>query len=238
MSIFSKASYGMLCGLLLSAALSSPLKAEESSVTAIDIALHPSAILRDRALHANAELLKDYPQGFALDASHNPHITLVQRYVKTSDLPEVYAAASQVLQKEKPKQWKLEAFKYYYGKIGDNTGLAGIVVRPTTDLARLQNELIGAVAPYSIPSGDAGAFVTTAKEPGVDQFTRDFVGSFVERASGEKFNPHLTTGIGTIANLDKLLAQPFKPFSFSPAGVRVYQLGNYGTARTMLKKLD
>jgi 2'-5' RNA ligase superfamily len=226
-----------LLGLAISFFSAGPLQAKESEITAIDIALKPDAVMYQHAQLANAELLKDYPQGFSLDASHNPHITLLQRYVKTADLKSVYDAASQVVRKEKPTDWKLEAFKYYYGKSG-KTGLAGIVVKPTPDLVRLQKELIEAVAPYAIPSGDASAFVTTAEDPDIGKFTMEFVSAYVERASGEKFNPHVTTGIGTVATLDKLLAQPFNPFSFSPAGVCVYHLGNHGTARALLKNLE
>ena len=212
-------------------------RAADSTVTAIDIVLKPDTTMCQHALEANAQLLKDYPKGFALDASHNPHITILQRYVKTADLESVYDAANRVVQKEKPTRWKLNAFKYYYGKIG-NTGLAGIVVKPTPDLLRLQEELIEAVAPFTVPTGTAAAFVTTPEEPDINKFTRDFVASYVTVAAGRKFNPHVTTGVGSIEYLDKLLAEPFPAFSFKPAGVSVYQLGDNGTARRELKTLD
>jgi hypothetical protein len=38
--------------------------------------------------------------------------------------------------------------------------------------------------------------------------------------------------------LDKLLAEPFVPFTFSPAGAAVYQLGQFGTAAKKLKEFD
>jgi hypothetical protein len=34
-----------------------------------------------------------------------------------------------------------------------------------------------------------------------------------------------------------MLAEPFEPFTFSPAGASVYQLGTFGTARKELKAL-
>jgi hypothetical protein len=37
--------------------------------------------------------------------------------------------------------------------------------------------------------------------------------------------------------LDKLLAEPFEPFTFSPAGA-VYQLDQFGTAAKKLKEFD
>ena len=40
---------------------------------------------------------------------------------------------------------------------------------------------------------------------------------------------------GSDDDLNKMLDEPFKIFTFSPAAVSVYQLGNYGTARKQLK---
>lgn len=218
-------------------AISQPANAEENLVAAIDLAIKPDAVMCEKARLVNAELRKDYPQGFALDSTHNPHITLLQRYVKTADLQKVYDIAGDIVHRENPLRWKLEASKYYYSP-GGTTSLAFIAVKPTADLARLQKELIEAVAPYSVPSGDKSAFVITKEEPDIEQFTMNFVSAYLERASGEKFNPHVTVGVSTSEYLDKLLAQPFEKFSFSPAGVCIYQLGNHGTARKLLKDLE
>ena len=38
--------------------------------------------------------------------------------------------------------------------------------------------------------------------------------------------------------LDKLLAEPFEPFTFSPAVAAIYQLGQFGTAVKKLKEFD
>jgi hypothetical protein len=52
--------------------------AEENAVTAVDIALEPDATMMRRAQAANARLLKAFPEGFALDETHHPHITRLQ----------------------------------------------------------------------------------------------------------------------------------------------------------------
>ena len=41
--------------------------------------------------------LKVSPKGFALDATHHAHVTLLQQFVRTADLDKVYAAANKVL---------------------------------------------------------------------------------------------------------------------------------------------
>src|SRR6266567_1485015 len=51
---------------------------EQSPVTAIDILLEPDATMLRHAEAVNASQLKIFPQGFALDAAHRPHITTIQ----------------------------------------------------------------------------------------------------------------------------------------------------------------
>ena len=212
-------------------------RAQENPVTAIDIALEPDATMIQHAEAANARLLKVFPKGFSLDATHRPHISMLQRYVRTADLDKVYAAAGKVLADEKVTSWKLKAFKYYYLPWKD-IGLWGIVVEPTDDLLRLQQELIDAVAPFTEKTGTAAAFVTTPEDPEINQPTIDYVAAFVPEATGKKFNPHVTIGVAPQDYLKGMLAEPFDVFTFSPASASVYQLGNFGTARKELKALN
>ena len=54
--------------------------------------------------------------------------------------------------------------------------------------------------------------------------------------SGENYNPHISTCAAPIEYHDKMLAEPFESFTFSPAGATVYQLGPFGTAAKELPK--
>jgi len=209
----------------------------QSPVTAIDILLEPDATMLQHSADNNARLLAVFPKGFALDATHRPHITMIQRFVRTADLDKVYAAAGQVLARANVPAMKLEAFKYYYIPSGP-IGLAGIVAKPTPELLKLQADLIAAVAPFTVETGDSSAFVTTADDPIIDPALIAYVAAFVPKGSGEHFNPHVTTGVAPREYLDQMLAEPFKPFTFSPAGAAVYQLGQFGTAAKKLKEWD
>jgi hypothetical protein len=104
-------------------------------VTAIDTLIDPDATMMQHAQAANERLRKSFPEGIALDATHQPHITCLQRYVKTSDLDKVYEPIGKVLAEENPGAWKLKANKFYYIPWQD-LGLAGIVIEPTDDLIR------------------------------------------------------------------------------------------------------
>jgi hypothetical protein len=210
---------------------------EDSPVTAIDILLEPDATMLKQSDANNARLLKVFPKGFALDATHRPHITMIQRFVRTADLDKVYAAAGKVLAGANVNSMKLEAFKYYYIP-SKSIGLAGIVAKPTPELLKLQQDLIAAVAPFTVTTGPSAAFVTTPDDPVIDPALIDYVAAFVPKSSGDNFNPHVTTGVASREYLDKMLAEPFEPFTFSPAGAAVYQLGQFGTASKKLKEWD
>jgi hypothetical protein len=123
--------------------------AEQDPVTAIDILLEPDETMIEKATADNQRLLKAFPEGFALDETHTPHISVLQRYVKTADLDKVYEAVGSVLAGEKPASWELKAYKYFY-VVWDDLGLAGISIEPTDDLIRYQHKLIDTVAPFTV----------------------------------------------------------------------------------------
>jgi hypothetical protein len=228
----------MVCAMALQAGTARAQQAPaagQNQVTAIDILLEPDATMLKHCEANNARLLTVYPQGFALDATHRPHITIIQRFVRTADLEKVYAAAGKVFAGANLKDMKLEAFKYYYLPAKD-IGVAGIVIRPTPELIKLQEDLIAAVAPFTMESGPIGAFTAGHGDPAIDVAMIQYVSAFVPKASGEHFNPHVSTGVASQAYLDKMLAEPFEPFTFSPAGAAVYQLGPFGTAAKKLKE--
>ncbi|HTS17373.1 MAG TPA: hypothetical protein VMP11_07365, partial [Verrucomicrobiae bacterium] len=206
-----------------------------SGVTAIDVLLEPDATMLRHAEANNARLLAVFPKGFALDAAHRPHITMVQRFVRTADLDQVYAAEEKVLDGANVNAMKLEAFKYYYAPAGA-VGVAGICARPTPEILKLQADIIAAVAPFTVETGTIAAFTAPQDDPSTDAALIQYVSTFVPKMSGENFNPHVSTGVAPRAYLDQMLAEPFEPFTFSPAGAAVYQLGPFGTAAKMLKE--
>lgn len=226
----------MLLGQNMYAQAAAPA-AKQSAVTAIDILLEPDATMLQHAEANNMRLLKVFPKGFALDAAHRPHITLIQTFVRTADLDKVYAATQKVLASANVNAMKLEAFKYYYVPSGA-IGLAGIVAKPTPELLKLQKDLITAVAPFTVNTATMAAFTAGHNDAAIDAQMIAYVSSFVPMQTGEHFSPHVTTGVALKEYLDKMLSEPFKPFTFSPAGAAVYQLGPFGTAAKKLKEWE
>jgi phosphoserine phosphatase len=207
-------------------------------VTAIDILLEPDATMLEHCKADNARLLGAYPQGFALDATHTPHITMLQCFVRTADLDALYAAEGKVLAAANVTAMKLDAFKRYYIPTGGGLGVAGICAKPTPEILKLQADIIAAASPFNLRDGPIGAFTAGHDNPVMDKAIIGYVSKFEQIGAGEHFNPHVSTGTATTAYLDQMNAEPFEPFTFAPAGAEVYQLGPFGTAAKRLKQFD
>jgi phosphoglycolate phosphatase-like HAD superfamily hydrolase len=211
--------------------------AAQSEITAIDILLLPDGTMLEHAAANNARLLGVFPKGFALDAAHHPHITMLQCFVRTTDLDRVYAAEEKVFVAANVNAMKLEAFKLYYIPAGE-LGVAGIVAKPTPQLSKLQADIIAAAKPFMVQTGPIGAFTAPHEDPAIDAAIIQYVSTFEQNAAGEHFNPYVSTGNAPKAYLDQMIAEPFESFTFSPAGAAVYQLGPFGTAAKKLKEWE
>jgi hypothetical protein len=209
--------------------------AAENKVIAINVALEPDAATADFAKTVNAEMLKSYPQGFALDGTHVPHITILQRYVRTASLNAVFTAVDQALATAFVSSWRLKTSNYNFNPWGDGF-LGSIVLEQNGELLLLQQNLIEAIAPYSEPNGFSESFYYTQNEPEISQVTIDYVTTFVPERVGKNYLPHLTIGFASAKQRQIMIEKPFKPLIFSPAAVAIYQIGNYGTARKKLKE--
>jgi len=222
--------------LLLLGACAKPAAVESASAlpetVAIDVLVEPDATMVAKAEAVNARLRAEYPAGYALDASHRPHITLVQRYVRAADLPRVEAAVEQVLATHPPGALRLRATNFVAADFAGN-GLLLLGTDNPPELAALQAAVVDAVAPYAVTGGTAAAFVPDPNGP-IVQGTIDWVETFVPKASGAKFWPHVTVGVAPLPLLKSIAAEPMAPVEFGAAGVAIYQLGNYGTAARLL----
>jgi len=206
------------------------------ALIAINVLVDPDAATVEKARAVNARLREDYPDGFALDANHAPHITILQGFVRREDLEQIARAVAEVLRTGPPMKWESKATGYY-DLAYKNLGLVGIVIEPTQDLRRLQQRIIDAVAPFAAEKGTAEAFAPRLDGGSISQPTVDYVNNFVGPRTGMNYHPHLTVGIGTRDFVDALKAEPFEPFTFRAASVSLYQLGDFGVAQRKLRDL-
>ena len=197
----------------------------EDQLIAIDVLLQPDQTMIDKANASNARLRGDYSAGYALDATHAPHVTMLQRYVRVKDLDAVTTVLTKLFATERPTELQLKAKGYEY-TIWSGVAVTIFVVERTPELMRLQQKVNDTVAPFSVSGGTAAAFIDTPSNSEIV----GYVEQFVPKSSGEHYFPHVTLGVAHEDFVKQLKTAPFEAFSFGVKGVGVYQLGNFGTA--------
>ncbi len=210
-----------------------------TDLTAIDILIDPDEAAIARAREVNERMLKSVPlpTGWALDETHQPHITTLQRYVRTADLDQVYAAVEQVLNATDVASLGYKAVKIQHEDWGF-PGMAptALLVQVSAEVLAFQAQLVDAVAPFTESGGTAAAFVADPGET-ISPTIIKWVEGYVPAQIGDgKYLPHITVGVATLDDLKVIEAEPFDAIPVHPAGVAVYHLGNNGTARKLLKE--
>ena len=206
-----------------------------SELTAIDILIDPDEEAVDRAREVNARVLKSMP-GWVLDDTHQPHITTLQRYVRTEDLDEVYAAVEQTVADTDMGSLSYEAVKITHADWGfPGYGPTVLLVEVSPDVLDFQADLVDAVSPFVESGGTAAAFVTDPGEE-ISPTIVKRVDAFVPDQIGDgNYLPHITVGVARFDDLEVIEAEPFDAFAVHPTSVAVYHLGDNGTARKLLK---
>ncbi len=207
-----------------------------SELTAIDILVNPDEDTIERARRWNGRMRESVPDGFALDATHQPHITTLQRFVRTADMDNVYAAVEQTLADTDISSLSYRAVAIGHADWGvPGRGLAVIVIQPSPQVLDFQAALLSAITPFTEADGTGAAFV---RDPGeeISKSTIGWVQGYVPNQIGAgNYIAHVTIGFATLDDLKDLEAAPFDTFAVQPASLAVYQLGNSGAARSELK---
>ena len=225
----------IVSGLILCAlAVGSASGASDSDrLIAIDVLLLPDATMVAKAVAANARLRENYPEGYKLGKEQTAHITLVHSYVREKDLPTIEEQVSKLARAAQPEKWKLTATGYT-SAIWSGLAITTIAVEHTRALDAFQEDITKAVGYYAVKDGTAAAFSTNAELPKIEHEIIDYVRNFAAKSSGKNYKPHVTIGVAHEDFVDKLKAPPFEEFTFKPAGMAIYQLGNFGTAQKKL----
>jgi hypothetical protein len=207
-----------------------------SDLTAIDVLIDPDEATMERARAVNARMLRSLPQGWALDATHQPHITTLQRYARTADLDQVYEAVEETLAETDMASLSYQAVKVAHADWGfPGYGPAALLVQVSPEVLDFQARLAAAIAPFTESGGTAEAFVADPGEvisPTIIKWVEAYVPAQIGAGN---YLPHLTVGAAKFDDLKTIEAEPFDAFAVRPAGAAVYHLGNNGTARELLK---
>lgn len=199
-----------------------------SDTIAIIVAVLPDQKMIAKAKRVNALMLENYPEGFALDERHVPHITLLQAFVSRHGLDEVSRSIERI---EADGELEAQGFGFHDG---GKLGAAGFVISRPPWLLDAHRKVVAAIAPLALPEGESDSFVTSPDEPSVGTQTIEYVKNYLETKAGDNYQPHLSVGIARTDFLRQCQGAEFEKFTFNTEGLAVYQLGNFGTCQRLL----
>ena len=176
------------------------------------------------------------PKGWALDDTHQPHITTLQRYVRTADLDKVYDAVEKTVAETDLSALSYRAMKITHADWGF-PGIAptALLVEVNDKVLYFQAALLAAITPFVESGGTAAAFVADPGEEISPTIIKWVEAYLPDQIGAGKYLPHLTVGIATFDDLKVIEAEPFDAFPVHPSSVSVCHLGNNGTARKLLR---
>ena len=184
---------------------------------AVDVAilLPPSARTVVERLNAGFDHAPD--AGFRFDASHHPHVTLSQHFVRRERLTEVRELVGGVVARTDPFEVQVAG-----ARAGRTSQV--LTVAASAPLRQLHERLMDALRDEEV-AGDAGAFQANGA-PGRPADVA-WVAGFRERSSYARYDPHVTVGIGP----RRLSAAPLH---FSVEEIGLCRLGRFCTCRDRL----
>src|SRR5271155_5629157 len=131
-----------------------------SDLTAIDVLINPDEATIKRAREVNARMLESMPDGWALDDTHQPHITTLQRYVRTADLDKVYEAVETTVADTDMKALSYQVVKITHADWGfPGYGPTVLEVEVSAEVLAFQAKLVDAVSPFVESGGTDAAYV-------------------------------------------------------------------------------
>lgn len=203
----------------------------KENIIAIDVLLTPSEEMDQQALTLSALIKENNPSSMQLDKNHIPHITLLQCFVKESDLPEIEKSLEGLY--ETIKIESLYAKSLVYGKETEDS-FAMIQIENSEALAKIHKETIDRVKPFIVKGGSQKSFVPNPDGSPINEFTIAYVPNFVDKYSYGNFDPHISLGTAKKVFLDSLAVNVFRPVEFKTTSLSIYQLGDSGTAQKQI----
>lgn len=218
---------------LLVITLISSCEQKQDKIIAIGVLLTIPENVYEQSIQLNRAILVSNPDNITLDDNHIPHITLLQCYIKESDLTKIEQALNGLYRTiENDSLW---ADELQYNK-NKSESFASIGIKRSPPLMALHERTIKLLEPYNIPDGSQESYVQNADGSPIDDFTMAYVPKFVSAHSYEDYNPHISLGVAKVLLLDSLAHHKFRATKFQAAAIGIYQLGAFGTAQKLIWK--
>jgi hypothetical protein len=191
---------------------------------AVDVVLLPDEAMTDKAIEANAELVKKFGKKIVLNKKNClPHISLAMGCIDEEDITSVEGILRSITKKCPLSDLTVSGVRSSGNAAGEK--ISAFEVEKTEELQLLHKTVIERLAPYL--SCDVSSDMVCANDE-VEESTLLWIRNYLEKSSFDKFFPHITIGYGELSNF---LSFPIK---FAASRLALCHLGNHCTCRKIL----
>ncbi len=194
---------------------------------AVDVVLLPDEAMTDKAIEANAELVKKFGRKIVLNKKNClPHISLAMGCIDEEDIAAIEGILRSIVTRSSLGDLTILGVRVSENSAGEK--VSAFEVGETKELKSLHETIMERLEPY------LGRDVT-AEEIGdeeVAETTLLWIKNYREKSSFGKFFPHITIGYGEVSNLP-----PF-PIKFAASKLALCYLGNHCTCRRVLASVE
>jgi hypothetical protein len=210
---------------------------------ALNVVLLPSRGVAVKAQQINNKLWQlcgdDFTNFFKFDATHHVHISVLQFYAKNDEttINGIQRSLDPIFKNQSTLLEKVSDLKS--GSKLDKEYTLDLQVESEA-IKDLHKRVLEAVKPYIEEKGKIVDFRSGFYQQGLDvvgEDTANYVANFVKEKSGENYEPHMTTAVGTKAYTEEVANQKSEfaiPFDFTIDHAALCQLGHFCTSRKIL----
>lgn len=191
------------------------------------------SVTRDTLVGIDVALESDV--AFAGTPAARSHITMVRRFVYSSEVHDIAAALGTLMGSTNLNGLRLAAVGSHTETSHGGSATA-LLIDASQDLRRLQERVADVVHMFSEDPVDAEEFIVTPDRAPMEDRAIAAVEYFVPDQSGVNFRPHLFVAPAQVDAARRFENQPLpaNAVAVRPVGLSIYQLGKTGSADRLL----
>ncbi len=194
---------------------------------AVDAVLIPSQEMMEKAIEANRELLKQYPNKIILNKDNClPHISLAMGCINQNHIPDIEIILHKITQNYRIGPLRAVGIRIETNSAGEKVSV--LQIERTELLQSLHEQAMQELAAFFSHEVTADMILS---DDAVSKSTLSWIKNYPEKSSYENFFPHITLGYGEakIRNF---------PIKFTASKLALCHLGNNCTCSKVLAKAE
>ncbi len=194
---------------------------------AVDVVLIPSEEMMEKAIKANRELLKQYPNKIILDKDYClPHISLAMGCINQKHIPDIEIILRKITQNYCIEPLHVVGVHIETNSAGEKVSV--LQIEKTKSLQSLHEQVIQKLAAFFSYEVTTDMIIS---DDAIGESTLSWIKNYPEKSSYENFFPHITLGYGQTEIR-------FLPTKFTVSKLALCHLGNHCTCRKVLAKAE